>query len=132
MMVFFWTRLGKILICQTFSGTWESDFKLILRKYKKVLLKSFKLLELLYFTIWVFFHQHSRFTEQQGKGKSISLTSLSHFQPLHRYLDISLAIAAEISPLHIASIRIRTRNLWFPSANHWPLSYAPRRICKIG
>ena len=27
MMVFFWTRLGKILIWQNFSGTWESDFK---------------------------------------------------------------------------------------------------------
>ena len=27
MMVFFQTRLGKILIWQKFSGTWESDFK---------------------------------------------------------------------------------------------------------
>ena len=27
MMVFFWTRLRKILIWQQFSGIWESDFK---------------------------------------------------------------------------------------------------------
>ena len=29
MMVFFWTNLGIILIWQKFSGTWESDFKII-------------------------------------------------------------------------------------------------------
>ena len=28
MMVFFWKRLGKILIWQKFSETWESDFNL--------------------------------------------------------------------------------------------------------
>ena len=57
-----------------------------------------------FFSIWVFFHEHSRFAGQQGKGEAISLTPLYHFHPLHRHLDISLAITAEISPLHIATI----------------------------
>ena len=37
--------------------------------------------------------------------------------PLHGHLDISRAIAAESSPLHIAGSRTRTGNLWFPSAS---------------
>ena len=32
MMVFFWTRPGKILIWRKSSGTWESDFKSLLSK----------------------------------------------------------------------------------------------------
>ena len=49
---------------------------------------------LIFFSIWVFFHEHSRFTGQQGKGEGISLTPLYHFHPLHRHLDISWAITA--------------------------------------
>ena len=75
------------------------------------------LLKLFYFSSWVFFHEHSRFTRQQGKREAISLTPLYHFYPLHRNLEISRAIAAESSPLHIASSRIRTGNLCFPSAS---------------
>ena len=37
--------------------------------------------------------------------------------PLQRHLDISLVITAESSPLQIASSRIQTENLWFPSAS---------------
>ena len=37
---------------------------------------------------------------------------------LTEHLDISRKITAESSPLHIASSRTRTRNLWFPSASH--------------
>ena len=70
-----------------------------------------------FFSIWVFFHEHSRFTGQQGKGEGIYLTPLYHFHPLHRHLDISRAIAAESSPLHISGSRTRTGNLWFPSAS---------------
>ena len=33
-----------------------------------------------FFFIWVFFHAHSRFTGQQGKGEGIYLTPLYHFQ----------------------------------------------------
>ena len=46
---------------------------------------------------WVFFHEHSRFTWQQGKGEAISLKPPYHFHPLHRYLDISQAITTESS-----------------------------------
>ena len=50
-----------------------------------------------------------------GKGKGISLTPHYHFHPFHRHLDISRAITAESSPLHIGSSRTQTGNLWFPS-----------------
>ena len=72
----------------------------------------------IFFSIWVFFHEHSRNTGLQGKGEGISLTPHYHFHPLHRQLDISVAITAERSPLYIASSRTRTGNLWFPSASH--------------
>ena len=52
--------------------------------------------------IWVFCHDHSWITELQGKGEGISLPPYYHFHPLHRHLDISQVITAEISPLHIA------------------------------
>ena len=51
-----------------------------------------------------------------SKGEVVSLTPLYHFHPLHRHLDISRAITAESSPLHIVSSRARTGNLCFPSA----------------
>ena len=70
-----------------------------------------------FFSIGVFFHEHSRSTGQQGKGEGIYLTPLYHFHPLHRNLDISRAITAESSPLHIAGSRTRTGNVWFPSAS---------------
>ena len=44
-----------------------------------------------FFSIWVFFHEHSQFTGQQGKGEGIYLTPLYHFHLLHRHLDISRA-----------------------------------------
>ena len=66
---------------------------------------------------WVSFHNHSRITVLQGKGEDISLTPHYHFHPLHRHLDISRAITAESSSLHIGSTRTRTGNLWFPSAS---------------
>ena len=44
-----------------------------------------------------------------GEGEGISLTPHYHFHPLHRHLDISRAITAESSPLHIASSQTRTR-----------------------
>ena len=55
-----------------------------------------------FFSIWIFFHEHSRFTRQQGKGTAISMW---------RHLDISWAITAESSLLHIASSWNRTGNL---------------------
>ena len=58
-----------------------------------------------FFSIWVFFHQFSRITGLQRKGKEISLTPHYHFHQLHRHLDISRAITAESLPLHIATSR---------------------------
>ena len=56
-----------------------------------------------------------RGTAREGEG--IYLTPLYHFHPLHRHLDISRAITAESSPLHIAGSRTRAGNLCFPSAS---------------
>ena len=70
-----------------------------------------------FFSIWVLFPEHSRITGLQGKRKGIPWTPHYHFHPLYRNLDISRAITAESSPLHIASSRTRTGNHWFPSAS---------------
>ena len=70
-----------------------------------------------FLSIWVFFHEHSRITRLQGKGEGISLTPHYHFCLLHRHLDISQAITAEISPLHIASSRTWTGNIWFKTTH---------------
>ena len=67
----------------------------------------------LFFSLRIFFHEHSRFTGHQWKEKTISLTPLYHFNPLHRYLDISRAITAESTPLHVASSWTQTGNLGF-------------------
>ena len=64
----------------------------------------------LFFSIWVFFHEHSQFTGQQEKGKVICLTGLYHFYPLCSYLSISRATKAETLLLYIAKCRTRTRN----------------------
>ena len=64
--------------------------------------------ESFFFSILVFFPEHSGFTWQQGKGEGIYLTPLYHFHPLHRHLDVSrVIITAESSHLHIASIVAR-------------------------
>ena len=76
--------------------------------YHEVLIYLLNFLNI-FFSIWIFYHQHSRFTGQQGKGEAISLTPLYHFDPLHRHLDIRLFITAEISPLHLASSRTQTK-----------------------
>ena len=78
-----------------------------------------------FFHLGFLFHEHSQITGLQGKGEGIPLTPHYHFHPLHRRLDISRAITAESSPLHVASSRTQTSNLWFPSASRKPLSYAP-------
>ena len=68
--------------------------------------------KLILFSIWVFFHGHLQFTGQQGKGEAFSSAhSLHHLHPLHRHVNISRAITAGSSPLHIASSRTRTGNL---------------------
>ena len=41
---------------------------------------------LTFFSIWIFFQKHSRFTGHQGKGLVISLIPLYHFHQLHSHL----------------------------------------------
>ena len=75
-------------------------------------------LKLFIFSIWVFFHEHSRYTGQQEKGEAISLTLLYHFHPLHRYLEISWAITAESSPLLAAGLELETFSFQEQVVNH--------------
>ena len=49
--------------------------------------------------------------DSRGKGRLYLFILLYHFYPLHRHLDISRAITAESSHLHIASRRTRIENL---------------------
>ena len=74
-------------------------------RYPQILVHPF------FFFILVFFHDHSRITGLQGKRGGIFLTPHYHFHPFHRHFDISRAITAESSLLHIASSRNRTGNL---------------------
>ena len=69
------------------------------------------------FSIWLFFHDHSRFTGLQGKVEGISLTPQCHFKPFHRHLDFSRAITADSLPLRIGSSQTQTGNLWFQSVS---------------
>ena len=62
-------------------------------------------------SIRVFFHKHSRSAGQQGQNEAISLTSFCHLHLLYRHLDISWVIAAESSPLHVASSQARAGKL---------------------
>ena len=107
----------------TFFGRFVSTILSLWKKLTRKSLKSFILetKKKYFFSIWVFSHDHSRITGLQGKGKGISLTPHYHFHPLHRHLDISRAITAESSPLHIGSSRARTSNRgnvlnWFKAA----------------
>ena len=81
-----------------------------------------------FFSIWVFFHEHSRFTGKQGKKEAISLTPLYRFHPLHRHLDISLVTTAESSPLHIACSRTEPGIIGFRAhvANHQAMCRLPQ------
>ena len=66
-----------------------------------------------FFSVLVFFCERSRIKGLQRKGEGISLTPHYHVRPLHRHLNISQAITAESSPLHIASNRTRTETFGF-------------------
>ena len=77
---------------------------------KKVSYKSF--LSMCKYSIFFFFYLgflSRTFTIHRtaGEGEAISLSPLYHFHLLHRHLDISRAITAESSPLHIAIVSER-------------------------
>ena len=64
-----------------------------------------------FFSIRVFFLEHSRFTGQQGREEAIYLTPLYHLHQLRRRLEISWGITVENSPLHKACSRVLAANL---------------------
>ena len=68
-----------------------------------IVFKALERLKILFFSIWEFFHNHSRITGLQGKKEGISLTPHYHFHPLRRHLNISRTITAESSTMHIGS-----------------------------
>ena len=107
------------LCYQMFTMLLEIDCKTSNRRFFNCLSNNFKFVffVVVVFSVWLFFQNHSRINGLQGKGEGISLTPHYHFYPLHRHLEISRAITAESSPLHIGSSRTRTKNLWFPSAS---------------
>ena len=85
-----------------------------LTKSERQFIYLFKLYFILFFfSIWVFFYEHSRITGPQGKGEGISLTPHYHYHQLHRQLEISRAIAAKSSPPHIASSRLEPGTFGF-------------------
>ena len=57
------------------------------------------------------------FTNTQD-SQDISLIILFHFHPLHRHLDLSRAIIAESSTLHIAGLEQGTVGFQAQIANH--------------
>ena len=57
------------------------------------------------------------FMNHRTAGKGGGNSSLPLPPAFHRHLDISQAITADSSLLHIGSSRIRTRNVWFLSAS---------------
>ena len=67
----------------------------LLKDTHQTCLKKFLFLFCFLFSIWFFFHEHSRITGMQGKGERISLTPQYHFHLLRRHLDISRVITAE-------------------------------------
>ena len=75
-----------------------------------------------FFSIWVFFHEHSRFAGQRGKGEGIYLTPLYNFHPLRGRLGIGRAGS---SPLRVAGSRAWAGGLWFSGAGRWPPGCAP-------
>ena len=85
-----------------------------------ILSKTPKKNQIICFLCGFSFKEHSRFTGQQGKVKSISLIPLYHFHPLHIHLDISRAITGGSSLLHRNSNRTRTGTFDFRAqvSNH--------------
>ena len=97
----------KILWNRPFTIFKESFVKRNLRKY---------IFYFIVFSIWVFFHKHSRFSREKRRG--ICLTPLYHFHPLHRHLEISRGITAESSPLHTAGLEPGTFGFRAQVVNH--------------
>ena len=72
----------------------------------------------IYIYIYILIYINNIYSQDsKERGEAMSLTPLYQFHPFQIHFDNSQRIAAERSPLHLASSRTRTRNLWFPSAS---------------
>ena len=99
--------------CQTLSKALEI----------KTLLTSNSLSSICNFFPMDFLSQTFTIHRKKREGRCYFLNSSLPFPPTSqtiRHLDISRVITEESSLLHIASIRTRTGNLWFPRANRLP------------
>ena len=79
-------------------NTLEYPFSIVYIIYFEQINIGWVLFFRVFFSVWVFFHEHSRITGLQGEGEDIPSTPYYHFYPLHRYLEISRAITTESSP----------------------------------
>ena len=72
------------------------------------------------FSIWVFFHEHSRFTGHQGKGETISLTLLYHIYPVYRHLDTVQLLQRAHLYTYVAAAGLKPETFGFLAqvANH--------------
>ena len=62
---------------------------------------------------------------QDSRGRGRVFLNSSLLLPLTSQTLITQTNTAESSPLHMASIPIRTGDLWFPSASRQPRTYVP-------
>ena len=67
-----------------------------------------------------FFHEHSRFTGQQGKEEANSLIPLYHFHSIHKHFITNWTITAESPPLHMLTAGLEPGTFGFRAqvANH--------------
>ena len=100
------------------SFLYNLDFNTLLQLKRNFLLVTRSLLlftrySLLFFFYLGFLSRIFMIYRTAGEGGANSLSPLYHFLPLHRHLEISRAITAESSPLHIASSRTRAQEPLF-------------------
>ena len=88
--------------------------KLVLYKYEILFYQS--LYPAFFFYLGFLSHDIHYSQDSRGRGR-LFLIPFYHFHPLHEDLYISGTITSESPPLHIASDRTRTENLWFLSAS---------------
>ena len=98
----FTSRNRKWLLCLTLFTSWNAS-------------AIWQVFFAVFFSVWVFLHEHSGFTEQQGKRKAIPAALLYLLHLLHKHLDNSQTITAESSLLHKPPSWTRTENLCFSS-----------------
>ena len=80
--------------------------------------KLFEYVSLIFFFYLGFLSQTFTINRTAGEGGEYLLNSSLPLPPDSKTLGISQATTAESSPLHIASSRTRTKNLWFPGASY--------------